>query len=52
MYISKNMGQTWKRISNPQVQQFPGITWLEGDMRKSNLVYAALSGRGIMAGEQ
>ncbi|BAY82565.1 putative sialidase [Calothrix parasitica NIES-267] len=52
MYVSKNMGRTWKRISNPQLQQFPGITWLEGDMRKSNLVYAALSGRGIMAGEQ
>jgi len=52
MYVSKNMGQTWKQISNPQVQQFPGITWLEGDMRKSNLVYAALSGRGIMVGEQ
>ena len=52
MYVSKNMGRTWKRISNPQVQQFPGITWLEGDMRKSNLVYAALSGRGIMAGEE
>ena len=52
MYISKNMGQTWKQISNPDVQQFPGITWLEGDMRQSNLVYAALTGRGIMVGEQ
>ncbi|MEM7581122.1 MAG: exo-alpha-sialidase [Cyanobacteria bacterium P01_A01_bin.80] len=52
MYVSKNMGQTWKQISNPQVQQFPGITWLEGDMRTSNLVYAAVSGRGIMVGEQ
>jgi hypothetical protein len=51
MYISQNMGNTWKQISNPQVQQFPGITWLEGDMRSRNLVYAALSGRGIMVGE-
>ncbi len=51
MYISKNMGQTWKQISNPEVQQFPGITWLEGDMRSANLVYAALTGRGIIAGE-
>jgi photosystem II stability/assembly factor-like uncharacterized protein len=52
IYISKNMGQAWKQISNPNVQQFPGMTWLEGDMRSANLVYAALTGRGIMVGEQ
>ncbi|MEA5592939.1 sialidase family protein [Rivularia sp. UHCC 0363] len=51
MYVSQNMGNTWKQISNPEVQQFPGITWLEGDMRSPNLVYAALWGRGIMVGE-
>ena len=52
MYVSQNMGGTWKQISNPDKQQFPGLTWLEGDMRTSNLVYAALTGRGIMVGEQ
>ena len=51
MYVSKNMARSWKQISNPKVQQFPGITWLEGDMRSRNLVYAAVSGRGIMVGE-
>lgn len=51
MYLSKNMGRTWELISNPKVQQFPGLTWLEGDMRSHNLVYAAVSGRGIMVGE-
>lgn len=51
MYISQNMGNTWRQISNPEKQQFPGLTWLEGDMRTPNLVYAALTGRGIMVGE-
>ncbi len=51
MYLSQDMGKTWRQISNPEVQQFPGITWLEADMRKRNLVYAALTGRGIMVGE-
>ena len=50
MYKSIDMGQSWIQISNPNWQQFPGITYLEGDMRSRNLVYAALAGRGIMVG--
>lgn len=51
MYKSENMGKSWIGISNPNVLQFPGITYLEGDMRSPNLVYVALGGRGIMVGE-
>ena len=51
IYKSENMGKSWKRISDPDELQFPGLTWLEGDMRRPNLVYAALTGRGIMVGE-
>ncbi len=51
IYKSENMGKTWRIISDPDRLQFPGLTWLEGDMREPNLVYAALTGRGIMVGE-
>ncbi|MBD2778577.1 exo-alpha-sialidase [Iningainema sp. BLCCT55] len=50
MYKSENMGQSWVQISNPNVLQFPGLTHMEGDMRTRNLVYTALTGRGIMVG--
>lgn len=51
VYKSEDMGKTWMQISNPDKQQFPGMTWLEGDMRKQDLVYVATTGRGIMVGE-
>jgi xyloglucan-specific exo-beta-1,4-glucanase len=51
MYKSQDMGKTWVQISDPDVLQFPGITYMEGDMRTSNLVYVALTGRGIMVGK-
>ncbi|MEM7556444.1 MAG: sialidase family protein [Cyanobacteria bacterium P01_A01_bin.84] len=51
MYKSENMGKTWVQISNPVTLQFPGITWLEGDMRKQDLLYVATTGRGIMFGK-
>ena len=51
MYKSENMGKSWIAISNLNVQQFPGLTYLEGDMRSPNLVYVGLTGRGIMVGE-
>lgn len=51
MYKSEDMGKTWIQISNPNLQQLPGLTYLEGDMRSPNLVYAGLSGRGIIFGE-
>ncbi|KST65441.1 sialidase family protein [Mastigocoleus testarum] len=51
IYKSENMGKNWIKISDPERLQFPGLTWLEGDMRTPNLVYAALTGRGIMVGE-
>ncbi|UKO99576.1 sialidase family protein [Nostoc sp. UHCC 0870] len=52
MYKSENMGQSWIKISNPNVLQFPGILHMEGDMRSPNLVYVSLTGRGIMVGEK
>jgi xyloglucan-specific exo-beta-1,4-glucanase len=51
MYKSQDMGKSWIQISDPNISQFPGITYMEGDMRTSNLLYAALTGRGIMVGE-
>lgn len=51
MYKSEDMGKSWSQISDPNILQFPGITYIEGDMRTPNLVYAALTGRGIMVGE-
>jgi hypothetical protein len=51
MYKSENMGKSWIQISKPNLLQFPGLTYLEGDMRSPNLVYAGLLGRGIMYGE-
>ncbi len=51
MYKSEDMGKSWVNISNSDFLQFPGITYMEGDMRTSNLVYVALTGRGIMVGE-
>jgi xyloglucan-specific exo-beta-1,4-glucanase len=51
MYKSVDMGKTWIAISDPNTLLFPGLTYLEGDMRSPNIVYAALSGRGIMVGE-
>lgn len=50
MYKSENMGQSWIQISNPNVLEFPGLTYIEGDMRTPNLVYAAMTGRGVMVG--
>ncbi len=51
IYKSADLGKTWQQISNPKLQQFPGLTFMEGDMRTPNLVYVSLGGRGIMVGE-
>ena len=51
LYKSEDLGKSWIRISDPDILQFPGITYMEGDMRTANLVYVALTGRGIMVGE-
>ncbi len=51
MYKSEDMGKNWMPISNPNVLQFPGLAYMEGDMRSPNLIYTALAGRGIMVGE-
>jgi xyloglucan-specific exo-beta-1,4-glucanase len=51
IYKSEDMGKSWIRISDPDILQFPGITHMEGDMRTPNLIYVALTGRGIMVGE-
>ena len=50
VYKSEDMAQTWLRISDPRLQQFGGISSLEGDMRTRNLVYAGTGGRGIFYG--
>ncbi|MEA5571165.1 exo-alpha-sialidase [Calothrix sp. UHCC 0171] len=52
IYKSEDMGKNWFPISDPNILQFPGITYMEGDMRTSNLLYVALTGRGIMVGER
>jgi xyloglucan-specific exo-beta-1,4-glucanase len=52
IYKSENMGKTWIQISDPNVLLFPGMVNMEGDMRSPNLVYVALTGRGIMVGEK
>jgi xyloglucan-specific exo-beta-1,4-glucanase len=51
MYKSEDLAKTWKPISDPKLQQFPGIIYMEGDMRTPNLVYVSVGGRGIMVGE-
>ncbi|MBF2063228.1 MAG: exo-alpha-sialidase [Calothrix sp. C42_A2020_038] len=51
VYKSEDMGKSWIRISDPDILHFPGMTYIEGDMRRSNLVYVALTGRGIIVGE-
>jgi xyloglucan-specific exo-beta-1,4-glucanase len=52
MYKSVDMGKSWIAISDPNTLLFPGLTYLEGDMRSPNIVYAALTGRGIIVGEK
>jgi hypothetical protein len=52
IYKSENMGKSWIQISDPNVLMFPGMVNIEGDMRSLNLVYVALTGRGIMVGEK
>jgi hypothetical protein len=50
MFLSNDLGQTWSAISDPSVNGFGEISYLEGDMTQANLVYVALAGRGIMYG--
>lgn len=50
IYKSEDMAQTWLRVSDPRLQQFGGISSLEGDMRTRNLVYVGTGGRGIFYG--
>lgn len=50
MLLSNDLGQTWSPISDPAINGFGEISYLEGDMAVDNLVYVALAGRGIMYG--
>ncbi len=50
IYKSEDMAQTWLRVSDPRLQQFGGISSLEGDMRTRNLVYVGTGGRGVFYG--
>ena len=52
MYVSTDGASTWRAISDPALNQFPGITFMEADMRTANLVYVALGGRGVTFGQQ
>ena len=50
IYQSIDGGASWTRLSDPAVEQFPGVTGLAADLRTENLVYVALTGRGILYG--
>jgi hypothetical protein len=50
MYQSEDLGANWTPISDPTVEQFGEISYLEGDMRTRDLVYVALYGRGVLYG--
>jgi uncharacterized protein (TIGR03437 family) len=50
IYQSLDLGNTWTAVSDPTQQQFGNITALEGDMRRSDLVYVGTGGRGVQYG--
>jgi len=50
IYKSEDKGQTWLRITNPDVNAMMDAMFLEGDMRQPNLLYVARAGRGVMYG--
>lgn len=50
MFRSDDLGRTWSAISDPNVQRFGLIQYLEGDMSVDGLVYVATAGRGILYG--
>ena len=50
IYKSEDSGATWTRITDPRTQQFGEITTLAGDMRRQDLVYVGMGGRGIVYG--
>lgn len=52
MYKSDDLGGTWTRILDPNTQQFPGITYMDADMRTAGLVYVATTGRGYFYGSK
>ncbi|HVV51813.1 MAG TPA: hypothetical protein VHO06_19250, partial [Polyangia bacterium] len=50
MYRSDDLARTWTPISDPSIERFGLIQYLEGDMNVDGLVYVALAGRGILYG--
>jgi xyloglucan-specific exo-beta-1,4-glucanase len=50
MLLSDDLGGTWSAISDPTVNQFGEISYLEGDIAARGLVYVGLTGRGIVYG--
>ncbi len=50
IYKSEDGGQSWLRITNPDIWAAMDAISLEGDMRQTNLLYVARAGRGIMYG--
>jgi hypothetical protein len=51
IYRSTDNARSWTLISNPDEQRFLGVTYMEGDLLTSNLVYLIPGGcRGFMYG--
>ena len=50
IYKSEDGGQSWRRITDPDVWGAMDAVFLEGDMRQTNLLYVARAGRGIVYG--
>ncbi|ANE45743.1 hypothetical protein SY83_04880 [Paenibacillus swuensis] len=51
VYVSKDDGNTWTRLTNPETQQFGITSGIEADMRYKNRVYLSTDGRGVFYGE-
>lgn len=51
IWQSKDLGTTWRLVSDPDTQQFGTLTYIEGDLRRRNRVYIGTSGRGAFVGD-
>jgi hypothetical protein len=50
IYKSEDMGQSWIRLTDPDLLPMMDVAQMEGDMREKDLLYLALDGRGFMYG--
>lgn len=50
IYKSEDMGQSWIRLTDPDLLPMMDVAQMEGDMREKDLLYLALDGRGFLYG--